>query len=230
MGFEKLEGKRMCRALLLLAMASVLSACAGHMDGSKYFAGIQILETGKTAQNELSLAEDLKIDLCFKTSEKEKPICYSGISNKGTLRMPAKGNRLALTSITLLGEKPYGDKNYYYEWQPKHLVWLELKKPADRIFIGKIFAVFGPRKGEAYPELGIAVLCSDEMSKAIAAKEASPVVTQCLKIGSVDMGNPGANGGMTTMSMPPKMMYRPFGRDPDVPYGELSPDTKQYHD
>jgi hypothetical protein len=220
----------MWRSLSLSAMTVMLVACAGRMDGPQYFAGIQILETGKTAQNEVSLAEDLKIDLCFKTSEKKEPICYRGITNQATLRIPAKDGRLALSSITLLGEKPYGDKNYYYEWQPKHLAWLELNQPADRVFVGKIFAVFGPRKDEAYPELGIAVLCSNEIAKAIEAKELSPVLSQCLKIGSVNMGNPGADGGMTTLSMPPKIMYRPFGRDPDVPYGELSSDIKQYHD
>ncbi len=222
----------MKKSLFTLLACAVLAACSSSAGKPQHFLGLQIIQTPEfnaVEPTQSTTANDLKIDICFRDSDEGEPRCYRNVKTYDVLRIRTESDKLALTSITLLGEKPYGDKNYYYAWSRQQLPWTTLNTTTDRVFLGRLQIAFGPRRGESYPPLGVAIYCDPKLHKTIEDKEKAAVPQHCLNIGSVKMI--GDNLAESTMKpMPPKATYRPFGRDPDVPFGELPTGTPVYHD
>ncbi|PZP83452.1 MAG: hypothetical protein DI582_10985 [Azospirillum brasilense] len=222
----------MKKSLITLLACATLSACSSDAGKPQYLLGLQIIQTpafNAVEPTQSATAHNLKIDICFRDNEEGEPLCYRNVKTYDVLRIRTESDKLALASITLLGEKPYGDKNYYYAWSRQQLPWTTLSAPADRVFLGRLQIAFGPRQGDDYPPLGVAAYCDPKLHKTIEDQEKATVPQNCLNIGSVEKISD--NLAESTMKpMPPKVTYRPFGRDPDVPFGELPADAPRYHE
>ena len=215
--------KQLCILPLLL-----IAACSSSGGKKELLTGVFFQQLEQGSYQTLKNSKDIKIELCFKNA-KDDPICFKNVSSGTPLRITTSSKSIALSSITLLDEKPYGDKNFYYSFQQKQLkpITIPTTTDAKKIYIGTIFiSIIKAKNPENYPHVGIAIDCTEDTFKK-QPELVKGAIFNCLAIGSLKRDADKATA--TSENMPPKPMYRPFGRDPDVPFGEI-PESMSLHD
>lgn len=203
------------KQLRFLLPCLLLPACAPN-HSTNYIANLNIAGTLQKdgMVSTPVMRGDVRMDVCFK-NERQEDLCMRNVGNGQRIRIDMESTRLALSSITLLGEKPYGDKNYYYAFLPEQYRWIIQAEPKQNVYIGTLLVQIDTVAGsDAYPGLGVASTCNSAHLDALKDKFVY-VTPNCLQIGSIDI----VSGNALLQVMPPAAMYRPFGRDPDVPFG-----------